>query len=765
MNKSVSAAMLVLAGGLAFGAGGMAFAGFDEGKQAFLEGNYALAFKELKPLAETGDVKSSIGMGLLYAYGFGVEKDNAIAFRWFDLAARAQPEPHMVLRTLAEENRNVVARGLSAAQMAAARRLNEPLLAAGDRHYAYSDWPDGAPDFDTSSSGEGSKGLDEIRDHVVAAIERVEDTVQLASVPTGAPQAQNLNLGERIASGEPAREAGANGVGDGHSEPAPKAAESSADRERDASEKPEVFTPAVASAERSPERVYGPGEVTPIDGAAFEDISLPPRPRAKPTPTGLRPSGNGGTSAARKSLVAAKEPAPFETRRPTSAPRQLAPPVSRNAGRADGGSPTITIGAGLSGVGVAKVLNESPLLSGTLVAPPPNGSILPGTYTVSASESRQSLLARMKDEMRKAAYSLWDARGVVPALKSPEEAVILASIVEREAAVEDEMPMIAGVFHNRLSRDMPLQADPTVIFALTGGPARLGRKLTANDLKTDSPFNTYVRKGLPPLPISNPGRAAIRAVLRPARTDYLFFVADGKGRHRFAKTYEEHQENTKRWKQTQIAADTSARKTPAATPPAAAKPAATDEERRLLAELVMLHRRLGRQIEDYVAAARKRDPAFAMPRANQGARVAGQAVSADRTRSADLKTAAADDVSGAALSEAPGERDPFAVPSKLQKVSTGGLQQLQFVPTPAVAKKKIPKMRLRGVMRSSDAQPGGEGVAALLDIKGSGVYVVREGDTIGLHDLGLDTVMKIVKVDALSVVVETGTLGQLIIVR
>lgn len=200
---------------------------------------------------------------------------------------------------------------------------------------------------------------------------------------------------------------------------------------------------------------------------------------------------------------------------------------------------------------VYAILQGAEVLSGELPAPPPEGSLLPETYLVPRGEPRARVVERMRAGMRKALDELWPGRAPDLPLASPEEALILASIIEKETAVPAEYPLVASVMVNRLRRGMRLQTDPTVIYGLTQGAGALGRELTTADLEADHAWNTYRVTGLPPSPIANPGRAALEAALKPASTDYLYFVADGSGGHAFAATLEEHNRNVARWRKLQ----------------------------------------------------------------------------------------------------------------------------------------------------------------------------------------------------------------------
>lgn len=178
---------------------------------------------------------------------------------------------------------------------------------------------------------------------------------------------------------------------------------------------------------------------------------------------------------------------------------------------------------------------------------PDEGIYLPETYFYSFGDTVADILARMRKAQEDLLVGLWDRRPDGFALLSIDEVVILASIIERETAIVPERPMVAAVFLNRLQRGMRLQSDPTVIYGISQG-APLGRALGASDLQSLTPYNTYLIGGLPPGPISNPGRAAIEAVFRPARSTALYFVADGTGGHVFAETLEEHNRNVARWR-------------------------------------------------------------------------------------------------------------------------------------------------------------------------------------------------------------------------
>jgi UPF0755 protein len=211
----------------------------------------------------------------------------------------------------------------------------------------------------------------------------------------------------------------------------------------------------------------------------------------------------------------------------------------------------LTVAEGLTVAEIYDEINATADLEGPLPPPSAEGSLLPETYFFVLGDTRGQMVARMQGDMATALTDLWPKRDPDLPLVSPEDAVILASVVEKETAKEDERPRIAAVFYNRLKKGMALQSDPTVIFAITQGKSKLDHALTGPELKTDSPYNTYLVAGLPPGPIANPGIAALKAVLHPLKTKELYFVADGTGGHAFAETLEQHQKNVVKWRKFQ----------------------------------------------------------------------------------------------------------------------------------------------------------------------------------------------------------------------
>ena len=213
-----------------------------------------------------------------------------------------------------------------------------------------------------------------------------------------------------------------------------------------------------------------------------------------------------------------------------------------------------TVPEGLTGWQIVALLRNIPELEGEVKDSPPEGSLLPETYHFVSGDTRQDQIAHMQKAMRQTLETLWPGRAEDLPFDTKKEALILASIIEKETGVASERKRIAGVFVNRLRKGMPLQTDPTVIYALTGGKIQdegkgpLGRRLLRKDLQVESPYNTYRYPGLPPGPIANPGRAALEAALQPERHDYLYFVADGTGGHIFSKTLSEHNRNAAKWR-------------------------------------------------------------------------------------------------------------------------------------------------------------------------------------------------------------------------
>ncbi|MDJ0894880.1 MAG: endolytic transglycosylase MltG [Alphaproteobacteria bacterium] len=208
----------------------------------------------------------------------------------------------------------------------------------------------------------------------------------------------------------------------------------------------------------------------------------------------------------------------------------------------------LTIAEGITTREVLQLVSEADGLNGSLTLAPGEGRLLPETYFYSYGDSRDALVERMQIALEETLAELWAKRAADLPFKTPVEALVLASIVERETAVPAERRRVAAVFINRLRRGMRLQADPTVVYGLTQGKGPLARSLTRADLKVQTPYNTYLIDGLPPGPIANPGREAIAAVLDPLDTKELYFVANGNGGHAFAETLDEHNRNVARWR-------------------------------------------------------------------------------------------------------------------------------------------------------------------------------------------------------------------------
>jgi len=205
----------------------------------------------------------------------------------------------------------------------------------------------------------------------------------------------------------------------------------------------------------------------------------------------------------------------------------------------------VTVPEGLPSIMVYEKLMSEPLLTGPIPVPA-EGSVLPDTYDFERGEARTRVLARMQAAMKNYLAEAWSKRKSGIAVSTPQEAVTLASIVEKETGVASERRMVAGLYSNRVKQGMPLQADPTIIYPLTKGKP-LGRRIRQSEIAAVNGYNTYTMSGMPVGPITNPGRESIAAVLNPAPTDALYMVANGKGGHVFASTLDEHNANVRRW--------------------------------------------------------------------------------------------------------------------------------------------------------------------------------------------------------------------------
>ena len=209
----------------------------------------------------------------------------------------------------------------------------------------------------------------------------------------------------------------------------------------------------------------------------------------------------------------------------------------------------ITIPEGLTSLQIVDRLRGDDLLEGEIKPIPSEGSLMPNTYKYSRGARREDLIKNMQQELKRVVADVWAHREADIPIRSPSEMVTLASIVEKETGKPDERPRVAGVFINRLEKNIPLQSDPTIVYGLVGGKGTLGRGILKSELEQKTPYNTYSIVGLPPGPIANPGKAALEAVANPSKTKDLYFVADGTGGHAFAETLDQHRANVQRWRQ------------------------------------------------------------------------------------------------------------------------------------------------------------------------------------------------------------------------
>ena len=205
-----------------------------------------------------------------------------------------------------------------------------------------------------------------------------------------------------------------------------------------------------------------------------------------------------------------------------------------------------TVPEGLTSEQIVARLLENTALTGQIKEIPREGTLLPETYRFTRGMTREQIIQRMQQAHRRVLQDVWEHRIPDLPVKTPEQLVTLASIVEKETGRPDERTRVAAVFVNRLKTKMRLQSDPTIIYGLTGGKGSLGRPIQKNEIEQPTPYNTYVIDGLPPGPIANPGRASLEAAANPARTKEIYFVADGSGGHLFSDNYTEHQKNVAR---------------------------------------------------------------------------------------------------------------------------------------------------------------------------------------------------------------------------
>ena len=243
----------------------------------------------------------------------------------------------------------------------------------------------------------------------------------------------------------------------------------------------------------------------------------------------------------------------------------------------------LTVPEGLTSEQIVARLLDDDILTGNIKEIPREGTLLPDTYSFTRGITREQMIQRMQQAQQRVLKEIWDRHSPDLPIKTPDQLITLASLVEKETGKPEERTRVAAVFVNRLKQKMRLQSDPTIIYGLVGGKGTLGRPIMRSEIEQATPYNTYQIDGLPPGPIANPGRASLEAAANPARTRELYFVADGSGGHAFAETYEQHQKNVARLRavetdqKDQAPSDTQLSPTP---PQAAVAPAASAPQRR-----------------------------------------------------------------------------------------------------------------------------------------------------------------------------------------
>ena len=236
----------------------------------------------------------------------------------------------------------------------------------------------------------------------------------------------------------------------------------------------------------------------------------------------------------------------------------------------------VTIPEGLTSEQIVERLGDNDIFSGSVREIPREGTLLPETYKFPRGTTRDQVIQRMQQAQKRAVADIWERHSQDLPIKSPEQLVTLASIVEKETGKPDERSRVAAVFVNRIKQKIKLQSDPTIIYGLVGGKGTLGRPIKRSEITQPSPYNTYVIDGLPPGPISNPGRASLEAAANPARTRDLFFVADGTGGHAFTETYDQHQKNVAKLRASEKQVQNDTVEPADDAPPPAGAPAAAD---------------------------------------------------------------------------------------------------------------------------------------------------------------------------------------------